>query len=122
MSTSKYFAHMYGIMVGQYPLKEKFNEIDTDYGMGDLYGILYELLYRNKEGLPEPVPNVRGMDLVGSPVGIVCVGYEAIMPYAQCTMTKDQMDKNLQDLAAYLYGTEIAKKIRPEEIFDAWSE
>ena len=114
--------HMYGIEIGEYNFRDEFNEVDTDYGIGDQFGILIKLLYEDKAGLPENIPYTRGMNLAAVPGFLDYVGYEALLPYEQCVMTKEQMDKNLHDLAVYLYGEEIAKKIQPKEIFKRWLE
>lgn len=114
--------HMYGIEIGEFKFRDEFDEVDTSYGIGNRFGVLIKILYENKVGLPQNIPNTKGMNLVAVPGFLDYVGYEALLPYEQCVMTKVQMDKNLHDLAVYLYGEEIAKKIQPKEIFKSWSE
>lgn len=123
MSYNNYRAvHMYGIEIGEFNFRDEFDEVDTNYGIGDQFGILIKILYEDKVGLPENIPYTKGMNLAAVPGSLDYVGYEALLPYEQCVMTKEHMDNNLHDLAVYLYGEEIAKKIQPKEIFKSWSE
>lgn len=114
--------HMYGLEIGEQNFREEFDEVDTDYGEGDQYGILHEIIFNEHDELPEGVPDTKGMSLVGGPGYLDYVGFDAIMPYEQCKYTKEQMDKKLHDLTVYLYGEEKAAKIHSKEIFDMWTE
>ena len=123
MSFSTYAAHLYGVMIENEPLRDEFDEIETDFGDGDLYGImdlatqgLYEELL---PGFPE---SAKDIEVFGGPGAVNYIGYGAVMPYEFPRKTKEEMDESIHELMVYLFGEKIGRQYHPEIIYDAWAE
>ena len=120
------FVHMYGIVVGEYDFRKEINEIYTDYGIDEQYEILNKIFtgikFFPKNFLHANILDTSEMELVQGPGYIDYIGYRMLLPYEQRIMTKNKMDENIHNLAIFLYGEKIAKKIHPKEIFEIWSE
>lgn len=84
------------------------DDVLEDFDNGFLDGPVYDKL-----------ENV-GWEFFSGPGATKYIGYSAIMPYEQPSMTKEEMDKEIYDTLAYLCGEKYAKENKPEEIREAW--
>ena len=91
------FVFMYGIELGQYDLKERFNGVYADFGAGDMFGILDMLINKGGKGLPELASlKTEHMCFVEDPIGY------SVMRTFEGNLTLERARKLLRDIVSYV--------------------
>ena len=131
MSWDTYALHAYAVEVNDLPLRDEIeallNDNDED---GDEYGSQYQDINDVLEDLDAgcldgPVFDKlkdTSWEFLSGPGAIKYIGYSAVMPYEQLSMTKAEMNKEIYDTLVYLCGEKCAEENRPEEIYEVWVE
>ena len=126
MSWDTYALHAYAVEVYDLPLRDEIevllNGDDECAKYEDVRDVL-EGLYSGYLNGPayDKLKNVS-WDVFDGPGASTYIGYSAVMPYEQPSMTKEEMNKEIYDTLAYLCGEKYAEENRPEEIYEVWVE
>lgn len=130
MSWDTYALHAYAAEVQNAPLRDEIKVLLN----GDNEDDEYEERYRDIDDVLEGLRNEyldgpvydklanTGWEIFYGPGVSRYIGYSAVMPYEQPSMTKEEMDKEIYDALAYLCGEKYAKVNKPEEVYETWIE
>lgn len=124
MSWDTYALHAYAIDVFGLPLRDEIkailnkyreqyhcvDDVLDDFYHGDLDGPVYYKLEKTN------------WEIFYGPGSSRYIGYSAIMPYEQPSMTKKEMDKEIYDTLIYLCGEKYAEDSKPAEVYETWIE
>lgn len=125
MSWDTYALHAYAAEVQGLPLRDEIKELLNDEDVEGYQNIDDVLEDLNNGVLDGPVyDKLENVDweIFYGPNTDIYIGYSAIMPYEQPSMTQEEMDKEIYDALAYLCGEKYAKENKPEEVREAWME
>lgn len=131
MSWDTYSLHAYAVEVYDWPLRDKIkallndddeddDEYETKYQ--DIDDVLEDLHDGCLDGPVYDKLENTSWEIFYGPGVSKYIGYSAVMPYEQPSMTKEEMDKEIYDTLAYLCGEEYAKKNIPSRVFESWIE
>ena len=130
MSWNIYSLHAYAVEVYDLPLRDEIEVLLNGSDEDDEYEGRYQDVDDVLEGLHDgcldgPVydklKNTHWRIFYGPGVS-KSIGYAAVMPYEQPSMTRAEMDKEIYDTLAYLCGEQYAKENRPEKVCETWIE
>ena len=130
MSWDTYALHAYAAEVQNAPLRDEIkvllNGDDEDDEYEERYRDIDDVLDDLHKGfLDGPVCERlknAGWKIFYGPGVSRYIGYSAVMPYEQPSMTKEEMDKEIYDTLAYLCGEKYAEENKPEEVYETWME
>ena len=130
MSWETYALHAYAAEVQGLPLRDEIKVLLN----GDDEDDEYEERYRDIDDVLDDLHNGcldgpvydklanTDWEIFYGPGVSRYIGYSAVMPYEQPSMTKEEMSKEIYDTLAYLCGEKYAKVNKPEEIYETWIE
>lgn len=130
MSWDIYSLHAYAAEIQNAPLRDEINVLlngddeDDKYEerYWDIDDVLDDLHKGNLDGpVYDKLKNAHWRIFYGPGVSRY-IGYAAVMPYEQPSMTRAEMDKEIYDTLAYLCGEQYAKENRPEKVCETWIE
>ena len=130
MSWDIYSLHAYAVEVQDLPLRDEIkvllNGSDEDDEYEERYQDVDDVLEDLHNGcLDGPVCDKltdTDWEIFYGPGVSKYIGYAAVMPYEQPSMTRAEMDKEIYDTLAYLCGEQYAKENRPEKVCETWIE
>lgn len=130
MSWDTYSLHAYAVEVYDLPLHDEIeillNGSDEDDGYDVQYHDVDDVLEDLHNGcLDGPVYDKlknASWEIFYGPGVTKYIGYSAVMPYEQPSMTKEEMDKEIYDTLAYLCGEKCAEENHPQEVYETWTE
>lgn len=130
MSWDTYALHAYAVEVNDLPLRDEIEVLlngsdEDDEYEGQYYDVDDVLEDLHNGCLDGPVydklKNTHWKIFYGPGVSKY-IGYAAVMPYEQPSMTKEEMDKEIYDTLVYLCGEKYAEENKPEEVSETWIE
>ena len=130
MSWDTYALHAYAVEVYDLPLRDEIEVLlngsdEDDEYEGQYYDVDDVLEDLHNGCLDGPVydklKNTHWKIFYGPGVSKY-IGYAAVMPYEQPSMTKEEMDKEIYDTLVYLCGEKYAEENKPEEVSETWIE
>lgn len=130
MSWNIYSLHAYAVEVYDLPLRDEIeillngNDEDDEYEgrYQDIDDVLDDLHNGNLDGPVYDKLKKAHWRIFYGPGVSKYIGYAAVMPYEQPSMTRAEMDKEIYDTVAYLCGEQYAKENRPEKVCETWIE
>ncbi len=130
MSWDIYSLHAYAVEVQDLPLRDEIevllngNDEDDEYEgrYQDVDDVLEDLYNGCLDGPVNDKLANTSWEIFYGPGVSKYIGYPAVMPYEQPSMTRAEMDKEIYDTLAYLCGEQYARENRPEKVCETWVE